>query len=187
MSLRRTALARKTELKRGAELRRTPLARKRELRARSVKAARPRDIGPDQATRQLVLDRAGGCCELCGVLLHDGYDWTAVAHSVHHRQARGMGGTALGSANSPANLLMLCGTGTTGCHGFITRHPRSAEQEGWIVRHGVDPAAVPVTVRVGWRSRWTGGVDGVPAVPIAPLVETGQVLLSDDGTYGAAA
>lgn len=145
MSLRRTALSRKSELRRQSELRRTPLARKKEFRARSVKAARPRDTGPTPAQRNLVLDRAAACCELCGQPLHDGYEWVA-DHSFHHRQARGMGGSTRPEVNSPANVMLLCGSGTTDCHGFIESHRADAEANGWLVRHGCDPATTPVTV-----------------------------------------
>lgn len=167
MSLRRTALVRKTELRRGGPLRRTPIARSREPRARA--AARRRDTGPTVATRALVLDRAAGCCELCGRLLHDGYEWLEV-HSFHHRQPRGAGGTSLAEVNSPANLLLLCGTGTEGCHGFIEAHRTSAEAEGWLVRRPQDPAAVPVTVFAG------------AAADLATTF-TRRVCLTTDGDY----
>ena len=170
MSLRRTALARNTQMARGGPLRRTPLSRGREQRPRPVAGTQwARDTGPTSATRGLVLDRAAGCCEMCGRLLHDGYDWLEV-HSFHHRQPRGMGGTSAVAANSAANLLLLCGTGTDGCHGFVEAHRTSAEEEGWLVRHGLDPAEVPVTVFAG------GDADLAHTF-------TCRVLLTDEGTY----
>lgn len=169
VSLRRTALARKSQLQRGGPLRRTPLARGREQRPRPVKVNRPRDTGPTPAQRHLVVDRAAGCCELCGRILHDGYEWLET-HSFHHRQPRGAGGTSRPEVNSPANVLLLCGTGTEGCHGFVEAHRRSAEQEGWLVRHGLDPADVPVTVFAG------GDAD-------LATTFTRRVLLTADGEY----
>lgn len=144
MSLRRTGLARKTQLRRQAALKRTPLARRRELRARSVKAARPRDTGPTPAQRHLVVERAGGCCELCQRLLHDGHQWIA-PHALHHRRARGMGSTTRPETNLPSNLLLLCGTGNdSGCHGMVEANRTTSYALGWLVHQTEDPAAVPV-------------------------------------------
>lgn len=135
MTLRRTGIARKTEM------RRTAVKRERAVAPR----ARRRDTGPTPAQRTLVAERAGYCCELCGDRLHDGDAWSA-PHSFHHRQPRGMGGSRLDTANAAYQLLLTCGTGTTGCHGFIESHRSMSEAEGWLVRHGFDPAVVPVTV-----------------------------------------
>lgn len=145
MSLRRTAIQRKP-------------ARRRT----------PRNTGPTPAQRALVAERAGYCCELCGIRLHDGDAWTT-DHSFHHRQARGMGGTSDTGANQPSNLLLTCGTGTTGCHGFIEAHRTSAEEEGWLVRHGRNPAEVVVTVYAG--------------ILASSAQFTRRVLLADDGDY----
>lgn len=142
MTLRRTALTRRTEL------RRTPMPRRvAPMRARTPRPApRPRrDTGPTSATRLLVLDRAHGCCELCGVQLHDGTTWLA-SHSLHHRRARGAGGTRRPETNSAANLLLLCGDGVAGCHGRIESHRSLAYSMGWLVHQGQDPALVPVVV-----------------------------------------
>ena len=143
MSLRRTALTRRTQL------RRTPMPRrKRELRVKQVATSSGRrGTGPSTRTKQLVTDRAGYCCEICGLALHDGLVWRE-AHSFHHRRPRGMGGTRDKAANSPANLLLLCGSGVTGCHGRIERERSTAYIYGWLVRQGDDPAQAPVWV---WR------------------------------------
>lgn len=142
MSLRRAALTRRTEL------RRTPMPRRRsELRARAVKAiSRPKATGPTPATRNLVRERAGGCCELCGRLLHheDG-GWIA-DHSFHHRQPRGAGGSSRPEVNCPSNLLLVCGTGITGCHGDIEKNRDIAHVCGWLVKRPTDPATVPVAL-----------------------------------------
>lgn len=140
MSLRRTALTRRTEL------RRTPMPRNnRAAKARAVRTvARQRDTGPSAVVRRLVAERAGWCCETCGQLL-----WTPdlgwfTPHSFHHRRARGMGGSTAADTNSPANLLLLCGTGTTGCHGWIESNRTKALDRGWLVLQGQDPASVCV-------------------------------------------
>ena len=63
-----------------------------------------------------------------------------------------MGGTSWPSINLPDNLLTLCGSGTTQCHGWVESHPEWAELHGWSVRRwqrgNVD--LVPVWT---WR-RW---------------------------------
>lgn len=151
MTLRRTPLARGTsEL-----LRRTPLVTKKPIgrskRPAAMKAAaRPKDTGPSPKARRVVLDRAGGCCEVCGVLLHDGTTFIG-AHSVHHRRPRGSGGSSRADTNAPSNLLLLCGSATTpgGCHAHIEGHRAEALVYGWLVPQGGDPAAVPAHVQVG--------------------------------------
>ncbi|GAA4176425.1 HNH endonuclease signature motif containing protein [Gryllotalpicola koreensis] len=45
-----------------------------------------------------------------------------------HRKNRSQGGLTLAS-----NLNLLCGSGTDGCHGWVTEHPREAVAEGWAV------------------------------------------------------
>lgn len=54
-------------------------------------------------------------------------------------QNRSQGGTW-----APSNGLHLCGSGTTGCHGWITDHPLLAVQHGLAVRSWQTPADVPV-------------------------------------------
>lgn len=143
MTLRRTALARRTEL------RRTPMTRaKRETKTRATRtAARQRDTGPSASVRRKVAERAGYSCEACGLILYAAgiQTWTS-PHSFHHRRPRGMGGSSDPATNSPANLLLLCGTGTTGCHGLIEARRSWALEAGYLVPQGQDPAAVPVVV-----------------------------------------
>lgn len=162
MSLRRTAIARKSELRRRTPIRRGLIERaNRARRTIDGKRRRPAVTGPTPAQRHQVAERAGFCCELCGIALHNTDVWIRV-HSFHHRQPRGAGGTKRLLVNSPANLLLVCGTGTTGCHGRIESERTAAYAAGWLVPMGMDPAAVPVTI---WRSL------------------TPSVLLTDDGRY----
>jgi len=144
VSLRRTALKRRTELRRA-----TPMPRsKRELACRTLRTIqRRRGTGPSRDVRQVVLDRASGCCELCTRILHDGYEWVDV-HSFHHRQPRRMGGTSRPEANSPSNLLLLCGSGVTGCHGRVERDRELATALGWLVPMGQDPSTIPANIAV---------------------------------------
>lgn len=149
MTLRRTPMTRKTPMARGSK----PMPRRKRERAARVKATirRQRDTGPTPAQRSVVAERAGYRCELCGRSLHADGTWIT-SHSFHHRQARGAGGTRRPEANAAYNLLLTCGTGNTGCHGDIESNRRRAEFAGWLVRHGIDPADVPVEVAAGpWR------------------------------------
>ena len=47
----------------------------------------------------------------------------------HEKLPRGRGGL-----RDEFNTVVLCGSGTTGCHGWVTEHPILAEQEGLYVR-----------------------------------------------------
>jgi len=49
------------------------------------------------------------------------------------------------------NLLTLCGSGTTGCHGWVEAHPQDATMSGWSVPSWADPATVPVR---HWEHGW---------------------------------
>lgn len=100
---------------------------------------------------QRLLYRSGGMCEgrtpwclapggrIEGNLLREQV-------SIQHRRAQGMGGTDLAETNSLANLLILCGTGVTGCHGWAETEERElARERGLWVRHEYrDGAPVPV-------------------------------------------
>jgi hypothetical protein len=82
-------------------------------------------------TRELLYQRAHGGCEMCG-------KWAA--NNAHHRKNRSQGGE-----DTLSNLLLLCGSGTTGCHGWVTEHPEESVSNGWSI-HG--RIAVPADVKV---------------------------------------
>lgn len=124
-------------------MKRTVLTRRTALVARA-----PLGSGPDRCTVDVVLDREGHSCARCGRGLHGirGVDW-----SVQHRRARGSGGTIRPDTNAVQNLLLLCGSGTTGCHGYVERERAHARAYGWAVRQCEDPLARPVLhARHGW-------------------------------------
>ena len=103
---------------------------------------------PTPDTVQTVITRDCGRCVRCGTTVHGvrGKAW-----SIHHRRPRGMGGSKAPETNSPANLIILCGTGTTGCHGWVESHRNDAYDQGFLVPHSHDPATVPVHhVLYGW-------------------------------------
>lgn len=95
----------------------------------------------DLEIRAVVDTRAGGLCERCGARL--GWNF-----SRHHRRPRGMGGTSV--EVTPAGLLVLCGSGTTGCHGWIESHRAEARVHGWLLGPIDDPEEVPVDYRGRW-------------------------------------
>ena len=84
--------------------------------------------GPDLATRQAVIDRAGSKCERCG----------QPGEQIHHRKPRGMGGTSDPAINAFPNLVFVCAD----CHREIESHRSDAYESGWLVRRWQDPAEV---------------------------------------------
>jgi hypothetical protein len=97
-----------------------------------------------EATRALVLARAGHRCESCGAHL------IGKPYNLHHRQARGMGGTRAALAHSPVNLLALCGRGNhSGCHALVHTNVTEARGAGMLVRRAADPSRIPVTLHDG--------------------------------------
>lgn len=92
-------------------------------------------------TRQEILTRAAFKCELCYGSLQQ--------MSVHHRRPRQMGGSKASWINDHENLLALCGSGTTGCHGYVESRRSDAYEFGWLVRSGFDPHLTPFCDRRG--------------------------------------
>lgn len=128
------------------------------------KSPAKRSTGPSKDVRELVLGRSGYRCEICGNPLGQNQ-----FYSIHHRVPRGMGGTDRPELNLPSNLLSLCGSGTTGCHGYIESNRQEAYEKGWIVLRDHNPADAPVEISFD--------LPGVPAIKKF-------VYLSDDGWYG---
>jgi len=100
-----------------------------------------RRTDPTAATVRLVRERDLGACVRCG---------TTSNLTTHHRRARGMGGSRWPGINLPANLLTLCGSGTTGCHGTIESYRATARNDGYLVSQHADPADLPVFTWRGW-------------------------------------
>jgi hypothetical protein len=81
--------------------------------------------------------RAEMRCERCQI---------EVGTNHHHRRNQSQGGQ-----HTLSNLMWLCGSGTTGCHGFVTRNPALSYGAGWSIRGQVrSPAEVPVLRRGEW-------------------------------------
>jgi len=82
---------------------------------------------------------------------------------MHHRRRRSQGGQ-----DSVENLVLLCGSGTTGCHGWVHAHPADARTAGFLVASWDDPAPIPIRTPRGWALigetyEW---IDRKPAEPM---------------------
>lgn len=86
---------------------------------------------PNQV-REMVLRRADGRCERCGMHCD--------VLQLHHRRPRGMGGSTDPATNTASNAVGLC----PGCHAICESKRLDAEYMGFLVGQGHDPAAVPV-------------------------------------------
>lgn len=62
--------------------------------------------------------------------------------NVHHRKLRSQASKA--EVHQHSNLMVACGSGTTGCHGYIHANPAESYAAGWLVRSWEDPTEVPV-------------------------------------------
>lgn len=114
------------------------------------------DFSP--AARAAILERSMGRCAGCG---------TTTGLTIQHRRARRMGGTSNTAIGHPANGIALCGSGTTGCHGWTEAHPTAAALLGWRLEPGDDPTDVPYWDHV-WDSWRCASADGSHAHIDAP-------------------
>ena len=97
-----------------------------------------------KATLHMVFARDEGCCARCGkpITGERGRDW-----SVHHRTPRARGGTKRPWIDAPANLIMLDGSGTTGCHGWVESHRDHALADGLLLRSNGRALATEIPIR----------------------------------------
>lgn len=97
---------------------------------------------PSKKVKRTCYTRDEECCVRCGASL-----WT-VPGSLHHRKPRSVCGRV--EKHTVPNLILLCGSGTTGCHGWVHAHPAEANTHGWCLHEWQDPSTVPVqTVQHG--------------------------------------
>ena len=114
-----------------------------------------RKTGATPEVRMQVMVRADFRCERCGISLLQ-----QIQMSIHHRRPRAMGGTKRPETNYTSNLMALCGSGTSGCHGYLESHRDEAILYGFIVPQYEMPSKVAVKTYIhGW------------------------VLLNDEGTF----
>lgn len=86
--------------------------------------------------RELVYAREQGRCVVCLTPITEG--------SVHHRQGRGGP-----DPHRLSNLILTCGSGTTGCHGKIHANPAWSYDNGYMVRRNGVMRPEDVAVRYG--------------------------------------
>lgn len=97
-----------------------------------------------KSVRTTVLERDLHVCQRCG-------EYVGISdYSIHHRRPKGMGGSKDPATNLPANLITLCGSGTTKCHGWVESHRSDALYEGFILHQAVVPELRPVKTYRGW-------------------------------------
>lgn len=107
---------------------------------------------PDDETVQLVLRRDDWKCAGCGDPI---VGRRGIEYSIHHRKRRSQG-----VDNGAANLVTLCGHGTSGCHGHAHSEIAAARLSGMLLRSTENPAEMPMEHAIH-----------------------GHVLLLDDGTW----
>ncbi|UXE05210.1 HNH endonuclease [Arthrobacter phage Jamun] len=117
--------------------------------------------GPSREVRRQVIARDLSKCQWCGRHVRTESGW----YSLQHRRARGMGGSRRRETDQAANLVLVCGTGTTECHGWIEAQPAQAIARGFRIAAGATPSRVPL---MDWTGReWLLQDDGTkePAPP----------------------
>lgn len=92
---------------------------------------------PTGVTRNACAFRDKWRCVRCGKELY------GIQASLHHRRLRSHPFPGL---HKTGNLIWLCGSGTTGCHGWVHAHPEESYENGWMVHGWDNPTLVPVTV-----------------------------------------
>lgn len=148
-------LARRKPMPPGKPLRRTPFRSSSVLKTVTTlkrsrpKRTAPRDTGPSRKTRGLVLARDNFCCVACGKPVGGACTWW----SLQHRKARGQGG-----GNGPENLIALCGSAVTGCHGRCEARDREMQARGYWLESWQDPRTEPVMIcgEQGGITVWLG-------------------------------
>lgn len=136
--MKRSPFQRKTPMQRGQPIARVPLPRVPSEPTSKPKRKTPPPVPTALAT--MVLERAGWCCDRCGVSI------VGREFSRQHRRARGAGGRREG-AHTPANLIVLCGSATSqGCHEWAEHsHRTEAYELGFAIRgEARKPEDVPV-------------------------------------------
>ena len=91
--------------------------------------------------------------------------------SLHHRKLKGRK-VPKSEWDLVENIVLLCGSGTTGCHGWAHHNRPEAERTGWIVPSWENPASVPM-VTLNGQTLWfdtKGGQSQELPLPV-PAVE----------------
>lgn len=100
-----------------------------------------------QTVRHAFYEREGERCFVCRRPLR--WEDRGMGWSAHHRKPRGSGGTSDVRIASITNCLIVCGSGTTGCHGRIERNREVALRIGLLIpRNATTNEFAPAAVRV---------------------------------------
>lgn len=91
--------------------------------------------------RDDVITRDQHRCQRCGRTL------TGFPYSIHHRKGR-----HCADPDGMANLICLCGTGTTGCHGWVHQHPAESYERGFMVHRNQLATPEQVPIRTAYNS-----------------------------------
>lgn len=124
--------------------------------------------GPDKLTVEALYLRCEGLCEGCGEELRGERGPFIDGHQVHHRRARGAGGTRRPETNDVEALLML----NRDCHEWVESNRVWAYDHGFLVHQGDAPAAQPL---------WLYGVPWGERGEQAPARL--KIVLTDDAGY----
>jgi hypothetical protein len=116
-----------------------------------------------QQTRDAVIARDASRCARCNRGVAN------VPSSVQHRKPRGMGGTSDVRSYDMRNLVLMCGTGTTGCHGDGESFRALAYDTGWLVR-SYDDLDTPLISKDGRRITLTSDGDRWDEIDAASLL-----------------
>ena len=96
----------------------------------------------ERKAREIVNIRSERRCEIAIPTLCTGH-----ATNMHHRRKPGRVWT-------PSNLLAACGSGTTGCHGYVEAEPLWGKRLGLWLLDSDDPAITPVYMRWADNRSW---------------------------------
>lgn len=106
-------------------------------RGRETPMAKSKPLRVTDEIRFEVLARANYKCERCGT------DFLGIPVSVHHRRPRMMGGSKNESLHKSANLIVLCGSGTSGCHGWVESNRSEARKLGFLIQKVESAEEIP--------------------------------------------
>lgn len=113
--------------------------------------------------------RDGERCFRCARRLR--WEGRGIEWSMHHRRPRGAGGTSLAWVGMAANALTLCGSGTTGCHGWVESHRTEALELGYLISMHSGQVAEDVAVR-RHDGQWVELTNWTTAVPVPEAVSS---------------
>jgi hypothetical protein len=98
-------------------------------------------VRPSDATFDKVAERDQGRCASCGLNI---VGQRSIDFSLHHRRPAGMGGDRTAVTHGTANLVLLHGSGTTGCHGYVESNRTESYDLGLLVHRYDSPDEVAI-------------------------------------------